>query len=316
MRQRPTFFRVMAALLTSPLAAAAPPERLSVESASRCPSSADVARELGPILASTTIMVAGAAREYDSRAGNARATIEELDGALRIRVAAAEKILRVSNRACAERARAAAVVIALIVDPPLLPDATEPVPAQDPEPDRRAKAPRAPAIHELSVELGPTLRAAPASDSSALPVTGGFAARLAWPRTFGASLGAGIQLPATLHLGAADARLTLIPFDLSVRATARLAPLRFSADLGPEMDVVFARGARVENPRTSVRADLGVRGAVTAAWELRRDLGAFAAVHSVLFPRPYDLELRPGVRTGTTPAWWIGAFIGLFVDVL
>jgi hypothetical protein len=285
-------------------AAAAPPEQLQLSSEGACPSAADVARELTPLLPHTRVEVHdGNKTEPDSE----RATISDDGDKMRVKVGREERTFNDPDRACSERARASAVFIGLILDPPLLPEAPPPPPPPPPSPPPGRKSEGA----KLTLELGPLLEAAPISDAAELPLAGGFGGRLAVGRGLSLSLGAAFLLPTRLELPAADARLVWLPFDVSLRASRTLDEVTLSGELGPELALLFASGDRVKNPRTSSRLEIGARGAVSLTWGMSQRLGAFLTVFSVWRPRPYDFRVNPDVASGTTPPLWVGASLGL-----
>jgi hypothetical protein len=134
---------------------------------------------------------------------------------------------------------------------------------------------------------------------------------LAWGRALGVSVGAAFLLPTRLALPAADARLVWLPFDVAVRATREAGPVALSAELGPELALLFASGERVNNPRTSLRLEAGARGALSFTWGMSSQLGAFLTLFGVWRPKPYSFRVNPGLASGTTPSVWVGAALGL-----
>lgn len=301
----------LAGLLPS-LALAAAPAELRLSSNSSCPTASDVVAELGPLLPRTRVSASGAGASTGAADSPAAATASIIDEGerVRIRVASEERIFKDAGRACSERARTAAVFIGLVLDPPSFPEAK---PAPGPPPPRPAPPPQQPARHAvpLRLELGPLLQAAPASDAAQLPLAGGFGGRLAWGRALGVSAGAAFLLPTRLALPAADARLVWLPFDVAVRATREAGPVALSAELGPELALLFASGERVNNPRTSLRLEAGARGALSFTWGMSSQLGAFLTLFGVWRPKPYSFRVNPGLASGTTPSLWLGAALGL-----
>ncbi|HEX2870994.1 MAG TPA: hypothetical protein VHP33_07060 [Polyangiaceae bacterium] len=311
MKRQSLLLAPLACLLPS-WALAAPPAQLQLSSNSTCPAASDVLAELAPLLPRTRVSAVDGAAAIDAADTPplATATIIDEGERVRIRVATEERVFKDAGRACSERARTAAVFIGLVLDPPSFPDAkpapTPPPPRPAPprqQPDRRA-AP-------LTLELGPLLQAAPASDAAQLPVAGGFGGRLAWGRPLGVSAGAAFLLPTRLALPAADARLVWLPFDVAVRATHDAGPLSLSAELGPELALLFASGERVSNPRTSLRLEAGARGALSFTWGMSSQLGAFLTLFGVWRPKPYSFRVNPELASGTTPSLWVGAALGL-----
>jgi hypothetical protein len=288
-------------------AAAAPPDVLHLSSASSCPNVADVERELGPLLPRTRVETGKGDETEDA----VQASISDDGEAIRVRVASEERVLRDPRRSCGERARAVAVFIALVLDPPVL-SFGDPAPRPPPPPPPPPPAP-APTRESapLRLELGPVLEMAPVSDSRNVPVAGGFGARLAWGESWALAVGAALLLPTRLQLPEADARVVWLPLDIALRGATRTGPVRLSAELGPELAILFASGEGVNNPRTSARLEVGARLAGSLGWDMSSHLGAFMTVFSVWRPRPYDFRVNPELDSGTTPPLWLGASLGL-----
>jgi hypothetical protein len=241
--------------------------------------------------------------------GAEQASISDDGEAIRVHVASEERVLRDPQRGCSERARAVAVFIALVLDPPVL-SFGEPAP-RPPPPPPPPPAPSKPEGAPLTLELGPLLEMAPISDATNVPVAGGFGGRLAWGQGVALAVGAALLLPTRLQLPEADARVVWLPFDISLRGTTRTGPVRLSAELGPELAALFASGESVNNPRTSARLEVGARLAGSLTWNMSSHLGAFVTVFSVWRPRPYEFRVNPELESGTTPPLWLGASLGL-----
>lgn len=292
-------------------ARAAPPKTLKLSSNSSCPSAADVLSELAPLMARTRVSTSdGSAPPDGSAPDGASASIDDQGDRVRIRVATEERVFKDAGRACAERARTAAVFIGLVLDPPIFPEATAKPPTPAPPPEPVAARPQGRAT-PLALELGPLLQAAPISDAAQLPLAGGFGGRLAWGRSLGIAVGAAFLLPTRLALPAADARVVWLPFDLSLRATRETGPVALSAELGPELALLFASGDRVKNPRTSTRLEAGARTALSLTWSMSSQLGAFVTLFGVWRPVPYRFRVNPDQPSGTTPPVWLGVSLGL-----
>ncbi len=301
-------------------ARASSPREVQVRASSSCPAAADVVRELGPLLPSSRVSVATEAESGDAAA---LATIVDEGEAVRLRVAGQERTFRDAGRACRERARAAAVFIGLVLDPPILPEPEPskppapppPPPPKPPEPAPKPRAllasPRREPSLPLTLQLGPLLQVAPSSDAAQAPLAGGFGGRLAWGRGWGVSFGAAFLRTTRLSLPAADARMVWLPFDVSLRTAHELGPVVLAAELGPELALLFASGDRVKNPRTSTRLEVGARAALSLTYGMSRHLGAFVTVFGVVRPDPYELKVSPDIASGTTPPLWLGAALGL-----
>lgn len=309
---RASRFSLIAALASwAAPAQAAPPEALRLKSSSSCPSVAEVRRELGPLLPRTRVETGARPEDADASAGErVEATIADEGESIRVEVAREERVLRDPQRGCSERARAVAVFIALVLDPPVLSFEPKPRPATPPP---APPAPTSPVKGgaPLTLELGPVLQMAPLSDAAQLPIAGGFGGRLAWGRTVAVSFGAGLLLPTRLQLPQADARLVWLPFDVSLRLSHAIGAVRVAAELGPELALLFASGEAVKNPRTSTRLEVGARLAGSLTWDMSTHLGAFLTVFSLWRPQPYEFRVAPDLESGTTPPLWLGASLGL-----
>jgi hypothetical protein len=294
-------------------ARAAPPKTLQLRSNSSCPSATDVVSELAPLMAHTRVSAddGSGSPGGSTPPDGASASIDDQGDRVRIRVASEERVFKDAVRSCGERARTAAVFIGLVLDPPIFPEAApKPPPPPPPSPRPVEARPQAPAT-PLVLELGPLLQAAPISDAAQLPLAGGFGGRLAWGRSLGIAVGAAFLLPTRLALPAADARVVWLPFDVSLRATRETGPVALSAELGPELALLFASGDRVKNPRTSTRLEGGARGALSLTWGMSSQLGAFVTLFGVWRPVPYRFRVNPDLPSGTTPPVWLGASLGL-----
>jgi hypothetical protein len=296
--------------------AAAPPSDLALTTSSQCPDAAAVARELAPLLPNTKLIVDAAPNETREQAN-----VEDRESEFLVSVAGAERLFQDPSRSCRERARSAAVFIGLVLDPPVL-EASEPrkPPEKQPLSAKTTPAARQPQTSSdpthLGLELGPSLLLSPDSDASKLPLVTGFTGRLVWGQRLALSVGAAVYLPVLLHFEHADAELTWLPLDVSLRVIEEQASVSFAAELGPQLALLFASGARVKNPRSSTRLELGARAAASATWHVSPSVGAFATLSGVWIPKPSEFELNPDLATGSTPAWWLGITLGAAVRFL
>jgi hypothetical protein len=266
-----------------------------------------VRRELEPLLPRTRVESSSKA-EAEPEALEAK--IADEGEAIRVQVAAEERVLRDPQRSCGERARAVAVFIALVLDPPVLSFGEPALRPAAPPPAPPAPKPREGGA-PLTLELGPLLEVAPVSDAAHTPVAGGFGGRLAWGRGLAVAFGAALLLPTRMQLPQANARLVWIPFDVSARVSTHLGPIKLGAELGPELALLFASGENVVNPRTSTRLEVGARVAGSLTWDMSSHLGAFLTAFSVWRPEPYEFRVNPDLESGMTPPLWIGASLGL-----
>ena len=224
-------------------------------------------------------------------------------------------------RDCRERARTAAVFIALALNPPELP-------SPPPEP----LAPRAPATVEA---------AAPPST-----VTGGEAAASTWmaagaaARIDGAWAGdapaqtilmvggeirgavgrrgvalvatAGVLAPATARFEAVPVRQQRFPCSLGVTATGGTAGgFQVAGDAAVVLAPFTLHGEGLQPGAATLRLDVGARLAlaVRSPPVAKRSI-FFVEVHAEAFPRPYHLDVGPLGTIGTTSKLWLGAAVG------
>jgi hypothetical protein len=266
-----------------------------------CPASADVALVLSRLLARSPV-VASTTPET-----NADVSIVDDGAEFRVIVAGFEKSFSDPERACGERAREAAVFVALVLDHaagssrPSAPAALAPPPP--PPEDESDHAPRPP----IDLAFGPAFEVAP----GAAPFAPGLELRLRhgqWPSL---SLGLSGFLPATLDFGPVRADASWFPVDVSVGLVAKRNDLELSWDLGPGAALVSIKGRDLDNSERSVRLELGARTALSARWWLGRQMGVFVSSHVTLLPHPYPVNVEPLGRAGTTPAFWVGGAVGV-----
>jgi hypothetical protein len=230
---------LFALALLAQAGAAAGPGRVVVESTTDCPTAAEVEQRLRVLLPPL-----GDAVEP------ARASLAAEDGALRVRLRAAdgatiaERTLTIAA-SCADRANVVAVVIAAWdvqqraerVDDPSLPRAPRAAPPpQAPTVVVAAPSPPAPAGPQLELRLAPGATLADGVTPSAA-----LAASL-WGRRLGARLGVFGLLPRTEALGAGQARWTRVgaTLEAAARSSGRLG--RLDGHAGFIAGAVVARG--------------------------------------------------------------------------
>ena len=87
------------------------------------------------------------------------------------------------------------------------------------------------------------------------------------------------------------------------------------AEVGLAGAVFRDRATNTPDPQSGTRLDLGGRAAIVAHLGRLSDwLLGVAGVHLEVFPRPYDVTLTPQGTVGHTPAFWLGATLGLAVQ--
>lgn len=300
-----------------PEALAAPPPSLEVQGpADACPSPRALIRELGQLLPQTRL-----ASEPDGSGESVR--IADLGDAFSVSVAGETRRFDDASRQCAERARLAAVFVALVLDPLNVPSEESnpppppPAPAQPPaEPEPTAAPPPAPApaAANVDLELGPLLWVAASSTSANVPRAGGMAARLRWGGGLALSLGVAGLLPAHLEYERASVEAVWLPFDVSLRVGQRLDAWELGAELGPIAAWLSVAGQEVPEARSGSRLELGARLGASVRYWASPDIALVLSGHVASFPRPYRLELAGLGEVGRTPSLWIGTSIGAVID--
>ena len=220
------------------------------------------------------------------------------------------------KRDCSERARNAAVFVALVLDPLRVPEPPKPKPAAEPErpAPEAAPAPMAlPAASHLDFELGPVLWIGLGAPSQNIPLAGGVGARLRWGKTLGLAIGGGAFLPSSLHYERADVRALWVPADLSLFFRQRRQAWELGAELGAMAAFLSLVGERVERAERQNRIELGGRFGVWLRYWATPQSALFLSAHGAFFPRPYLLDVEGLGEIGQTPALWMGTSLGVVI---
>lgn len=293
-------------------ALAAPPPSLQVLGPTdACPNPRGLVRELGRLLPQTRL-----ATEPDGSGESVR--IEDLGGAFSVSVAGETRRFDDAARQCGERARLAAVFVALVLDPLNVPSEESkppPPPAQPPEEPEPTPTPATATVPaDVDLELGPLLWVAASSASANVPRTGGIAARLRWGGSLALSLGVAGLFPAHLEYERASVEAVWLPFDVSLRVGQRLDAWELGAELGPIAAWLSVAGQEVAEARSDSRLELGGRIGASVRYWASSDIALVLSGHVASFPRPYRLELAGLGEVGRTPSLWIGTSIGAVID--
>ena len=260
-----------------------------------CPSPAAVGAALHAILPGVTIT---------SDPTSASLRVELSDDGLAFHVAAGADARDFSDgsRRCGERANEAAVFVALALDPPSVAEA--PVPRRTPR--------RRPVV---VLALAPTTAIALAAHA-AVPVAGGGELQLFVGNRFvGGVVGAEGLSPVTLSVTGARARLTRVPLFAALRGQLRRRALELAIELGLVLSFQVTQGLDVSPSLRQTRLDPGLRAASQLVWWLRPRVGLIVGARFEWLPRPNDLLLTGAGSVGTTPSYWIGAMLGLAVEL-
>ena len=218
-------------------------------------------------------------------------------------------------RDCDERARAAAVFIALALNPPVVPPAPAPVVRDGAAPQVVVPAPVAPAPTSTSerwidVAAAARLDGGTASASSAAI---GFEGRAAvgW-RWLGVAATAGVLAPTDSQFSSVTVRQQRFPLSVAVTAQHGIGPrLAVAGAVGAALVPLTLRGEGLDGGSQSTRLDAGVRLAVELRIRATPRLAPFVDVHAEIFPRAYQLDVDPLGTVGSTGRLWVGVSAGL-----
>jgi hypothetical protein len=221
-------------------------------------------------------------------------------------------------RDCAERARVAAVFVALALNPPslALPPAPAPAPAVGPGPVQPIEPPPARRQSWISVGLAARLDGAVGGGAN---TTGGTSAggeiEVALGRgSIGVEATAGVVTSTETAIGSVRVGERRFPCSLSAALRRRTtAHLEVRAGLGLSLTPLTLRGQGLDSTLPVTRLDVGARLAI----ELRvveLALAPFASLHLEYFPRTYDIAVDPLGDIGTTAPFQIGLSLGMAFD--
>jgi len=212
---------------------------------------------------------------------------------------------------CAQRARVAAVFVAMTIDPASI---VAPPPAP-PAPVAAVASPeQPPALPGARFGVGAAIDAGVGSPD---PVAqGGLDLRLTVGRRPVAFVAGALLLwPVDTTVGGVRVHQSRLPIDAGVRLN--FAGQRFAAyaDLGLCAAVLSetALDLAAANGRTTI--ELGARGALGFRTGTAR-FAWFGALHAELMPRPAEIYALPQGVAGRTPYVWIGASAGALIGFL
>jgi hypothetical protein len=214
-----------------------------------------------------------------------------------------------ASRNCLERARVAAVFIAMNLPP------DERAPAVE-EPEKRPVLAPPPPEPESSARFGILGR----FEASLTPEYGALSLGVsAGPSlAFGPwelALLLGFSGPTTLSkLGpdnAESVELLRIPACLMLAYLWTTGSLELGPEIGAFGGVVRIRGDQVPQPETSVRFEGGAAAGAFLRWRPREHFAVGTQVNFLFSPYRYDLLVGPTRKLGQTPATWLNAGISL-----
>jgi hypothetical protein len=267
-----------------------------------CPSPAQVTTVLRSLLRETKVVGATGAPASDD------VSVADDGPRFRVTIAGRSREFDDAQRDCTERARHAAIFVALVLDPPLLAD---PVAESAPPPPEKAP-PSALSRHEraaLDIELGSFFQASPSDAERSATLAGGLGMRARWGRRLYVAGGAGAS-PGSLHFTDVDARAWWFPIDLAVGAAYRSSSFEVAGDAGPAVSVLSIAAENLPRATSNVRLDLGARLSLGARFWLSEKIALSVSTQGTFVPRPYRLVIEGEGDVGATPGVWWGGTIG------
>lgn len=229
--------------------------------------------------------------EYEVTAGSLRRTFED------------------PGRRCEERARKAAVFVALALAPPAIDD---PVVAE-PKPPAPRPAPRDGLRAQL--ELGALVDVAPRTGSNTL-VSGGAQLRVYLGSAHvGGVVGVAGSSPTNVALVGARAHLVRIPVDLLVRGQLPKRRVVLSADVGVVLTAQLSQGRGLSSSRYEKRLEVGLRVAAMVQYRALPRVAPFVALQLEYVPVPSEFVAAGAGVIGTSPSFWLSGVIGLAFKV-
>lgn len=285
--------------------------RLGLQVGQGCPTRAQVATELEPLLQGFAL---------SEGAGDALASVEDLGDSYRISVGAASRNVRDPARKCLERARVAAVFLALNLPPDDLPSAVPPPPPPRPRPQPSDSVDAGAAPDDVTanrdaraVELRAFALAEAAAGAGVVSTGLGVGASLRW-RALAVSLLGALTTSTTPYQVTGQApsfELQRVPLALLLGGEARLGMVGLGIEAGPAVDVLRFEGKSVPNPERALRANWGLRLNAVLRVRASRRLAAELLPVVSWFPRTYLVQVEPSHLLAETPRFWLGVTLGL-----
>jgi hypothetical protein len=239
--------------------------------------------------------------------------IVDLGAAFRLIVAGRVREYRDELRDCADRARIAAVFIALAIDPAGIlatpqppppsppPSVAETAPPPSPEPPRRPAA---------QLSIGATGVAGLGPDAQI--VQPGISLRLSVGRgRIAIAGGATALLPVDATVGGVALDHGRVPADLGLRLQRSGRRTEAYGELGVLVAVVSERAVDLAMARGQTSIEIGARGALGLRLAPSSRLAPFGALVAELIPNPAEVFALPQGAAGHTPRVWIGATVGV-----
>jgi hypothetical protein len=288
----------LALALAVPARAAPPPAIVLVGAEDGCPSRSAVAAALRAVFSDLVIDAEGRAEEL-------RVELSDDGSEFRVAAGASERVFTDGTFGCDERARKAAVFIALVLEPPAVADAA-------PRPHSGAITPQTRGL-ELTLEGGGRLEGAPGAHLEPAVAAGAQLQLAAGNRYVAGVVGVAALSPVTLVFASARARMQRIPLHASVRGRLPMGRLALSLEAGLALSIQLTEGVDVMSSLSQARLGVGIRVAAQLDVQLWRRIGLFAAVQLEWLANPNNLVLPSAGIVGMTPEYWLAGVVGASV---
>lgn len=287
-----------------------------------CPSAPRVQQMLAPLLSETVVWVGGAAPAGSSAR---QVRVRDLGGDYAIELEDTRRLQRDPARDCDERARVAAVFIALNLHAKgaaaanaaagpkretLASGAAAPAAQVSPEHDTASRASDLP----LHVGIGAFASVSFAPGHDAVAPAGAGSVWLELPRLrFQVSAGfmGKVTLPLSPPAPGGSAELWRVPLSASAGYVWRASRFALEPRLGVAVDVLGMRGRGLGRSERELRANVGADLSLIGRISLGAGLALFAGVNGAWFPRAYALRVEPDPRRAHSPQLWLAGQLGL-----
>ena len=308
-----------AALLMAALAGSAKAQEDASEkpalwlAADACPSVQLVREMLEPLIGHQRVLRVDAQPRLDA---SSLAAVRDRGETYLIEVAGVERSHTDPGRDCKERARVAAVFIALNLQTPPPPRAVtptpEPAPAPTPAPRAPTQAARASAP-SLQVGLGAFASVAYAPRDQVAPGGGLelWMRRGIWKLGLSAAVMGRTELAITPSEPGGRVALLRLPARLYVGPMWRVSRFELGPALALALDVLRAQGQGLAENADLWRVNLGAELALQTQLILTETWSISGLLGGTYYPRSYDLTVGPNERSAHTPHFWLTAQLGI-----
>jgi hypothetical protein len=288
------------------------PRPLGLRLKSACPGRDLLVSELTPLLRGYAL----------SDSADLFAEIEDLGESYTVNVAGASREVRDPGRQCLDRARVAAVFLALNLPsspPPPPPPRTAAPRVQSPDNlERDLVAHVAPPTRLLrAFEMRPFALAEAAQGAGVASTGVGLAASLRFGSVAITLLGAATTATTPYQGNGEPTRFELrrLPFAALLGWETSLGMLGVGAETGLALDVLRFDGKTVPHAEQALRVNPGLRFNAVLRVRASRRLSAELMPIVAWFPRTYLVRVEPSQLLAETPRFWLGVSLGLNCQV-